>query len=339
MRLVQALPKSDLKRDLAIASSFGLNLKTPFLNAELTKLALSLPKNLKLSPESNKVILREAAKDFGADEKLSMRKKLAAQYGSNADKALEKLVKKSNARTKSEFIENLSPEKRIAALFSGGKDSCLALWLMQKKGFSVECLVSVLPENEDSFMYHKPDRKVLELQSRALGIPLVLEKTLGEKEKELSSLKKALQRAKKVYLVEGVVSGALYSSYQKTRIEKICRQLGLELFNPLWHMVQQNELELLLREGFVFVMTKVAAIGLGEDWLGKPVGSLEVQVLEKLSKKLGSNVAGEGGEFESLVLDAPNFRQRLALTKAEHKMCNAFTGQLKVIGAKLEQKV
>jgi asparagine synthase (glutamine-hydrolysing) len=339
MRLVQALPENDLKRDQAIAFASNLALKTPFLNAAITKFALSLPPEMKLSAKQNKVILRELAKDLGLSKGLAERKKVAAQYGSNADKAIEKLAKKTGYRAKSSFTASFSAKPGIAALFSGGKDSCLALWLMQKKGFSVECLVSVLPENEDSFMYHKPEKALLELQSKALEISLVLERTPGEKEEELSALKKALLKAKRDYSVKGVVSGALYSSYQKDRIQKICAELGLELFSPLWHMGQQAELELLLKEGFVFIMTKVAAMGLGSDWLGKPIGEMEVSILESLSKKLGSNVAGEGGEFESLVLDAPNFRQRLVLTKFERKMYNEFTGQLKAIGAKLEPKL
>jgi len=339
--LVQALPKEDLKRDLAIASSQGLVLRTPFLNAGITKFALALPPKRKLSAKANKLILRELALALGLPKELAQRKKLAAQYGSNSDKAIEWLAKRDGAKKKSAYLEAIakqaglpkpSPEKKplLAALFSGGKDSCLALWLMQKQGFGVECLVSMIPKNPDSFMYHKPDPKILGLQSKALGIPLLLEKTSGQKEKELSSLKTALQTAKKRFGIGAVVSGALYSNYQRKRIQKICDSLGLELFSPLWHMGQAQELKLLANSGFLFIMSKVAGLGLNEKWLGMPVGAAEIKELELLEKKTGFNIAGEGGEFESIVLDAPNFSRKLKIVKSEKIMENEFTGRLEI---------
>ncbi len=336
LKLVQALPEKDLKRDLAIASSNGLELKTPFLDAAILKFALSLPKSQKLSANRNKIILRELALSLSLPQELAERKKLAAQYGSNSDKTIEKLAKKAK-KSKTKYLEAFLEKKKIkaffgkkkiAALFSGGKDSCLALWKMQQQGFEVKCLISIIPKNPDSFMYHKPNLKILKLQSKALGIPLLIEKTKGEKEKELAELKKALVKAKKQFGLSGVVSGALYSNYQRERIQKICKNLSLELYSPLWHLGQLDELLELLNNGFVFVLEKIAALGLSEEWLGKPITTADIAVLDALDKKFGFNVAGEGGEYESLVLDAPNFSKRICILKAEKKMENEFTGSL-----------
>jgi len=350
MRMVQALPGNDLKRDSAIASANGLELRTPFLSSAITKFALSLPKEKKLSGERNKIILRELALELGFPEELAERRKVAAQYGSNADKAIEKLAKRA-CKTKSEYLAGLQRAKihaaernrrfrkpKLAALFSGGKDSCLALWKMQRQGFPVKCLVSVIPENSDSFMYHKPDLRMLKLQSKALGIPLVIERTPGIKERELSALHGALSKAKKRFGIEAVVSGALYSSYQRERIQKLCDSLSLELFSPLWRIGQEAELRELAGSGFVFVMAKVAALGLSQEWLGAPVGEKEIMELEALNSRVGFNVAGEGGEYESLVLDAPNFAKRIKVLDAERKMENEFTGTLLVKKATLEEK-
>lgn len=340
LKLVQQLPETDLKRDQAIANVNKLQLRTPFLDAGLLKFALSLPKKHKLSRGQNKLVLRELAKDLGLPKELVYRKKTAAQYGSNSDKALEKLAKKAGCKAKSDYLAGFAKRKnlKIASLFSGGKDSCLSLWLMQQQGFEVSCLISVLPKNPDSFMYHKPDLGFLNLQSKALGIPIVLEKTLGVKEKELSALKKALFRAKKEFGIEGVVSGALYSNYQRERIQKLCDSLGLKLFSPLWHKKQGQELQELLENNFVFVVSKIAALGLDEGWLGKLVGKKELLALQSLEDKFEFNVAGEGGEFESLVLDAPNFRRKIVLKEAGKKMENEFTGCLVIKKAVLEEK-
>jgi asparagine synthase (glutamine-hydrolysing) len=335
--LIQALPKKDLARDLSIASANGLVLRTPFLDAKLTKFALSLPKELKLDSNQNKIILRKLALSLGLPKEITERKKVAAQYGSNFDKGIEKLARVQR-KSKSQYLQSLTERKKIAALFSGGKDSCLALWKVQQQGFSVECLVSIIPENPDSFMYHKPNEKILRLQSKALGIPLLVKQTKGEKEKELKELKLALAEAKKKYRIEGVVCGALHSEYQTKRVQEICDALGLFLLSPLWHMGQLEELLELANSGFSFIFTKVAALGLGGEWLGKPITHTEVIALQALNQKHGFNVAGEGGEYESLVLDAPNFKKRLLIKKAEKKMENEFTGFLDIGEARLEEK-
>ncbi len=343
--LIQALSQKDLARDQAIASFNGLALKTPFLNASLTKFALSLPKELKLDANRNKIILRELALSIGLPKELAERKKVAAQYGSNFDKGIEKLAKQAK-KSKTDYLSalakpgtiNLPGIKKIAALFSGGKDSCLALWKMQQQGFSIACLVSIIPENPDSFMYHKPSKKVLKMQSEALGIPLLIGTTKGEKEKELKELKIALVEAKEKFGIVGVVCGALYSEYQRKRVDAICKDLDLPLFSPLWHMGQLEELLELVNSSFLFIFTKVAGLGLGEEWLGKPITHAEVIALQALNKKQGFNVAGEGGEYESLVLDAPNFKKRINVKKSEKKMENEFTGCLEIKEVSLEPK-
>jgi asparagine synthase (glutamine-hydrolysing) len=209
---------------------------------------------------------------------------------------------------------------------------------MQRQNYDVKCLVSIVPKNRDSFMYHKPDREFLKLQSEALGIPLVVGETPGEKEKELAALKKALLRAKKEFGICGVVSGALYSNYQRERIQRICNSFGLRLFSPLWHKNQLEELRELERNGFVFAMSKIAALGLSGEWLGKPIGAKEIAALGALEKRFGINVAGEGGEYESLVLDAPNFSKKIRIVQSEKKMRNEFTGFLKIKKSVLGEK-
>jgi len=340
LKALEKLHSDDLLRDKALCASCGISLKAPFLDNKVIEFAFSLPLESALSGSRNKLILRETAKALGLKEKFAERKKVAAQYGSNFDRCLERLARQSGAKTKSEYLSRLKPKNAepIACLFSGGKDSCLALWLMQKQNYEVKCLVSILPKNEDSFMYHKPDPKILKLQSSALGIPLLLASTAGEKEKELSALKSALSSAKKEFGIQGVVSGALYSNYQAGRIQKICSDLGLRLHSPLWHRKQLDELHELEKAGFVFVISKIAAKGLSEKWLGKPVGKKEISELAELERLLCFNVAGEGGEYESLVLDAPNFGKRIALKKFSKKMRNEFTGCLKIGNAVLAKR-
>jgi asparagine synthase (glutamine-hydrolysing) len=333
---LQNFKKEGLGWNKAIAESNGLRLVLPYLDLAVEKFAQTLPEKLKLNSERNKVVLRELATQLGAPVGFTERKKTAAQYGSNFDKAINKLAKKQGLG-KSEFLSRQGGEK-IAALFSGGKDSCLAIWRMQEQGFEVNCLISMLPKTFDSFMYHKPDLKILRLHSKTLGIPLLLKKTEGEKEKELLELEEVLAEAKKKFGVKGVVCGALYSNYQSERVQKICDKLNLKLFSPLWHMGQETELQELVDRGFEFILTKVAAMGMSSQWLGKTIGKKEIAELEALNEKVGFNVAGEGGEFESLVLNAPNFEKKLVVEQAEKVMQNEFTGSLKIKKISLKAK-
>ncbi|MBN1941409.1 MAG: diphthine--ammonia ligase [Candidatus Diapherotrites archaeon] len=337
----------------AIAEHFGLELCTPFLDEKIVEFALSLPNRMKIVGGKNKFILRETAIEIGLQKKFALRKKLAAQYGSNTDKAIAKLAKTKGFKRKSVYLESLSKQKnpgnmkqhsktraesRLGALFSGGKDSCLALWEMKKQGFGIACLISMQTKNPDSHMFHKPDDKILELQSRAIGITLIIGNTLGEKEKELKDLKNLIGRAKKEFNLSGIVTGALFSNYQKERIEKIAEELGLKVFSPLWHKKQWDVMKELLQEKFEFVFTKIAALGLDENWLGKRITGKEIKILGELDKKMGLNIAGEGGEFESLVLDAPFFKNRIVLCETEKIMRNEFTGELKIKKAALTEK-
>jgi asparagine synthase (glutamine-hydrolysing) len=337
--LLLQMHENDLYRDDVIAMNNSLELRLPFLDLDFVRFALSLPQEFKLSREQNKVILRSLAMGMGVPPEIALRKKTAAQYGSNFDKAIGKLAKRSGKR-KAEFLAGFAKRENlgIAALFSGGKDSCLALWLMQRQNYGVECLVSVIPKNPDSFMYHRPNESVLKLQAKALGIPLVVERTLGEKEKELLALRRALARAKREHGIEGVVSGALYSNYQRERIQRVCNELGLKLFSPLWHKPQGREMRELVNNGFVFIVSRIAAKGLSREWLGKRIGKKEVRELEGLNKKFGFNVAGEGGEFETIVLDAPNFKKSIVVEKARKKMRGGFAGELEIIEASAVQK-
>lgn len=131
---------------------------------------------------------------------------------------------------------------KLGVLFSSGKDSNYALHIMQERGYSIECLITIKSRNPDSYMFHTPNIDLARLQAEAMGLPLLETFTEGEKELELEDLKNAIIQAQKEFGIEGIVTGALYSSYQKDRIEDICNELGLESFSPLWHMDQEQEM-------------------------------------------------------------------------------------------------
>ena len=330
INLLLQMYENDLYRDDLITVNNTIKLRLPYLDLNLITCALSLEDKDKINNLQNKVILRKLGQNYELDEKYYLRKKIAAQYGSGFDKVIEKLTKENRFKTKSEYLNSFLEEKKLklASLYSGGKDSNLSLWHMQRQNYEISCLISIAPENKDSYMYQKPELKIIKKQAKALNIPLVIKQTKGEKEKELLALKEVIAIAKEKYNIQGIVSGALYSNYQRDRIQKICNDLNLKLFSPLWHKKQEDELKELLDNDFKIMIVKIAGLGLTEEWLGKIINFKDLEDLKKLNKKYGFNVAGEGGEYETIVFNAPNFKNKIEIPKFKKLLENEFTGHL-----------
>lgn len=327
---LRKLFERDLYRDDVLTMYHGVELRLPFLDRELVEFALRIPQQFKIGKETSKKILREISFTRGIPEEIAYRKKTAAQYGSRFASALQKLAKKGNFYSQSAYLKNFYPEQNLClgVLFSSGKDSATAAYIMQRQNYRLSCLIHLQSKNQDSYMFQEAGTEVVGLQAKAMGIPLLTQKTEGEKEEELEDLKKALQQAKEMYHIEGIVTGALSSTYQRDRIEMICEELGLKVFSPLWHKSQENHLQELLSYGFEAVITKIAADGLDETWLGKRIDPEVVHKLQRLAEKKGINPAGEGGEFESLVLAGPLFKGRIFLKKVKKVMDTPNSGKL-----------
>ena len=224
---------------------------------------------------------------------------------------------------------------RVAVLYSGGKDSNYALYWALNQGFEVKYLVSMISESEESYMYHVPNIHLTELQAEATGIPLIKGFTSGEKEKEVEDLRGVLEELD----VEGIVAGALASEYQKRRVDMVAQKLGLESFAPAWHRDPVDYMKEIIRI-FDAVIVGVSAYGLDEGWLGRKIDEKALEELLKLHRKYKIHVAGEGGEFETFVRDAPFFRARIVFDEVE-KIWDEYTysGVLVVRRAHLEQKL
>ena len=166
-------------------------------------------------------------------------------------------------------------------------------------------------------MFHTPNINLTELQAEALRLPLITQRTEGKKEEELFDLEQAIEQAVARFKIEGVVTGAVESVYQSTRIQNICDRLGFWCFNPLWKRNQRKLLEELIEKGFDVMISGVFAYPLDESWLGKRIDLNLVERLVDLEKRLGLSPSGEGGEIETTVLDAPLFKKRIEILDYE----------------------
>jgi len=199
---------------------------------------------------------------------------------------------------------------KLAVLFSGGKDSCLALHLAREKN-EICCLLTILPKNFDSFMFHKPYVSLLEAQAEMLGLELITVNSEGKEEKELDDLERLIMKVKGK--VDGIVVGGIASSYQGNRIRKICEDKGLQVIAPLWDFSSEDVWKLLLDKKFGVILTKVSCDGLDEKWLGKVIDKEMLGKLRKLAEKYKFRLDFEGGEAESAVLFMPGFEKKIKI--------------------------
>ncbi len=202
---------------------------------------------------------------------------------------------------------------RVAALISGGKDSLYALYLAKEN--EIKYLITVFPRNKESWMFHFPCIELTKLQAKALNIKHIFKEVGGEKDEEVEELKTIIKNIKKG--IDGLVSGVIRSKYQKERMDKICKELGLKNLTPLWGKNPEDVVEEEIKNGFEIIITGVFCEGLDENWIGKKLDLNVLEELKELNKKYGINVAGEGGEFETLVLDCPLFKKKIEILESE----------------------
>ncbi len=221
-------------------------------------------------------------------------------------------------------------------LYSGGKDSTMAVYESLENNDEIYALLSMHSRNNESYMFHVPDIHMVDYCSAAMEIPSIDVLTDGIKEEELIDLEKTLIRLKEKG-VEAVYSGALESVYQKSRIDKICENLELKSISPLWHREPIEYMRQIVDLGFEVIITSVSAYGLTKEWLGRTITHETIDEIIELYEKYGVHPAFEGGEAETLVLDAPFFDRIIVVDKADI-IWNFDNGIYDIKKAHLEEK-
>lgn len=202
---------------------------------------------------------------------------------------------------------------KLAFLLSGGKDSIYSAYLAKKFKHELTCAITIVSKNKESYMFHTPSIEKTKKQAEVMQIPLIIQETKGEKELELIDLETAIKKAIKKYKIKGIVTGAVQSVYQSSRIQKICNKLKIECFNPLWQTNEEEYLDELIKNKFEIILTGIFAYPLDEQLLGKKIDkSFKKEILE-LNKKYKVSIIGEGGEFETFVLNCPLFKKPLKI--------------------------
>ena len=230
----------------------------------------------------------------------------------------------------------------VIALISGGKDSFFSLLHCLANNHRVIALANLYPsrastcgnspEDLNSYMYQTAGHQLTPFYSDALGLPLFRQEISGSQVNpskvyeyvvddqqdplrvdETEDLVPLLRRILQQYPhANAVCSGAILSTYQRTRIESVARRLNLIPLSYLWQYPSlpppsaSGLLDDMAAVGFDVRIVKVASGGLDEELLWQNLMDRKVRTrVEKGMRRFGGSVLGEGGEYETLVVSGP----------------------------------
>jgi diphthine-ammonia ligase len=194
--------------------------------------------------------------------------------------------------------------------WSGGKESCLALYQALGMGYQVSHLVNLVSGEYHRVSFHGTEPELIRLQSRAIGIPLV------QREAGRDSYEADFKDAVRSLIpdgVEGMVFGDIYLEEHKGWGERVCAELGIEALEPLWGRSTEEVVSSLIDSGFEAIIVAAKAELVSQDWVGRRVDRTFTDYLK--GKKI--DPCGENGEYHTLVVNGPFFKRRIELTETK----------------------
>ena len=225
---------------------------------------------------------------------------------------------------------------KLAALFSGGKDSTYAIYLAKKLSHSVDVLLTLFPYSSESHLLHYPNIKFTSLQAESMKIPQLIEEISSTNATtEFEKLEKLIILAKEKYSIEGIVHGGILSKYQKDNFSLICKKNNLEVLSPLWDTKPESYMDELLKENFQYIISSVSSDGLDDSWLGQIIDKNGLENLKKLQKQFRFNLNFEGGEAETFVINCPLFERSLFIQDSTTEW-DGYRGRFEILEAKLK---
>jgi ABC transporter with metal-binding/Fe-S-binding domain ATP-binding protein len=201
---------------------------------------------------------------------------------------------------------------KFAGLFSGGKDSVFSILKSVRAGHELSCIIIMHPKNDESLLYHYPNHHILPKVAGALEVPIIEIKCGGtDKKTEINRLYDGIHQAITQFEIRGLCHGCIHSDFQMNIFQQAADKFNIELLSPLWKIDTETYYNTLFRDNFEIILTRVAANGLDDSWLGKAITPITLKNLKFLSKKFGFNLDFEGGEAETLVLNCPLYKKRI----------------------------
>jgi predicted ATP pyrophosphatase (TIGR00289 family) len=224
---------------------------------------------------------------------------------------------------------------RVCCLFSGGKDSSYSLHKMLLSGFEVPVLLTMRSSDPDSWLYQIPGMEVSHVFNELTGIETRIMDSPPDKEKEKDALTSILKELKEEFDLDAICSGALLSDYQRMIFSHAAMDAGLISYTPIWRKDGRQYMKDLLDFGFKFILLSYASEGFRSSDLGHVVDGKDMERFFSISDEWGSHPAFEGGEAETLVLEAPFYRRK-ASVKGEIEEDGPYRARYRISEVNLE---
>ena len=202
---------------------------------------------------------------------------------------------------------------KVAVSWSGGKDSCLALELVRERGLDVACLVCMLDEHGERTRSHGQHPRLIEAQARSLGVELRLPRAgWSDYEREFVTTLRGLHSSG----ITQVVFGDIDLDDHRAWEERVCAEAGLEAVLPLWQWDRLRVVDEVLHRGIDAICVAVNEAYLPASFCGRRYDRSFIADLPATV-----DACGERGEFHSLVVDAPGFREAIpAFVRQVHRV-------------------
>lgn len=204
--------------------------------------------------------------------------------------------------------------QNAVVLWTGGKDSALALFLAQKRGIVVKELVTFAPPDAE-FLAHP--LAVMSLQAVALGLKHRVMNVEAPYDEGYRKQLQVLQNEGVEMLITGDIAEI---NGQPNYIQTQAEPLGMEVWMPLWKKSRWDLMGALLAAGFHVIFSCVKPPWFTPSWVGRRIDRKALQELSDIQVKTGMDLCGEQGEYHTLVLDGPGFNRRVELS--ENKVVN-----------------
>lgn len=190
--------------------------------------------------------------------------------------------------------------------WSGGKDSCLAFYHALQAGGEPRCLFTMLSEAGERSRAHALPLRILEQQAESLGIPLVSGVASWEGYEKVFI--DQLRRFKKEGIEFGVFGDIDLEEHRQWQ-EKVCSVVGMGAYLPLWGRPRREIVAELVDSGFQAMIVTVDEQKMERKYLGRVI---DRPLMDELEKR-GIDIAGENGEYHTLITDGPLFKKPLSI--------------------------
>jgi uncharacterized protein (TIGR00290 family) len=225
---------------------------------------------------------------------------------------------------------------KLISSWSGGKDSCLALFKAIQKGYEISILLNFISEEYKRCCFHGVSNELINIQAEAIQIPIVQKSVPADMEEYETQFKLVVNELKTKRKIQGMVFGDIYLEEHKSWVDRVCNDIEITPIEPLWNLPAEKVVKEFIDIGFKAIVISAKADLFEEDFLGREIN---YDLISEIKKK---NICccGENGEFHTFVYDGPIFKKKIIINETEKILKEGFWKHwfLDIKKYKIEQK-